>query len=665
MSALERLIDPKTIAIAGVSADERKHGARVLGNLRRMGYSGRVWGVNPGRPDIEGLEVFQSVQDLPDPPDLVVAATPATATTDVVAGCRGVGAVVVFASGYAETGYRGRQSEAELVAAARSVGTRVLGPNSAGVIRPDRGLAASFLTCLDRPPGEIAPGPVALVTQSGGTGSYIHNLAAERGDGLAISVSTGNESDIKLGEAIATVSEQEGVLGILVVTETIRDGAEFIAAVRSARARGQWVTICPLGVGEHSTELVASHTGALAVPRVISEGVFRSLGVAVAATPAEAFDMASVLAKTPALDGPRVGIVTHSGGMAILLSDLAERQGVGLAPPSPELGNKVAGSLDHGSVTNPLDMGGIIGGPGRFADVVSSYADSGEYDVVLAVSTAHPPHHTEERVDSLLRRTGGVPVVHLWMAGDQGSHGLARLREAGLAVIEEPRAALLALAALARGPGGLATTDPLHGPPDEWGLPPLDGVAAQAASEIVAAADRIGYPVVLKLEVSALGHKTEVGGVRLGLRSADEVIEAHLGLTAIARDHGWDDASYRVQSHHTGLEMIVGAIRHEIFGPMISVGIGGVFTEIFGDVVFGLAPLDVSSAARLIGQLRGGHVLDGHRGMPPADRDELARIVSGLSRGFAGSDLAGFEINPLLWDGERWIVVDRLMGADA
>jgi acyl-CoA synthetase (NDP forming) len=660
MSPLDRLIDPTAIAIAGLSADQGKHGARVLANLRRLGYAGDVWGVNPKLPDIEDVAVYHSVADLPRPPDLVVAAVPASVTTELVADCTGVGAVIVFASGFSETGPDGRMKETVLVDTAHSVGTRLLGPNSGGVIRPGLGLGASFLTCLDRPAGEIATGPVAVVTQSGGTGSYLHNLAASRSEGIAISVSTGNEADIELGEMIGLVSGLDEVRVIVAVIETIRDGEAFIAAARSARTMGKRVVVCPLGTGTRSENLMASHTGALAIPEAISRGVYASVGVTVAETPAEAYEVAALMARCPEPSGSRVGVVAHSGGIAILLSDLGERHGLDLDPPSPELGREIESSLDHGSATNPLDMGGIIGGPTRFAHVVGTFARSGEYDLVLAVSTAHPPAHTSARVDSLLELDSPVPVAHLWMAGDQGAEGLAQLRGADLPVAEEPRAAIKALAGLTSAVVATPQPDPIDTSPEAWGIPPIAGTQAGSEAEAVSAAHALGYPVVAKLESARITHKTELGGVLVDLRDSDEVVGAYRRLVMIAADNGVPDATIRVQRFRPGIEMIVGGLRHDSFGPLVSVGVGGVLTELVRDVVFAPAPLDLSAALAMIDRLRARDVLDGHRGGPPADVAELGRIVSQVSRGIAGSAIDSFEINPLIWDGEEWVVTDWL-----
>ncbi len=663
MSGLDRLLDPKTIAIVGLSADPSKHGGRVLANLRKIGFPGAVFGVHPARPSIEGVEMVAELGDLESPPDLVVCAVPAAAVEKVAASASGAGGLVVFAGGFAERGSEGSELQARLVETAGELGLRVLGPNSGGIIRPDRGVAASFLTCLDRPPEQIRSGPIGLVTQSGGTGSYIHNLAAARGSGLAVSVSTGNEADVKLGEAIEAVSHLPEVKVLLALVETVRDGPDLIEAIRGSVTRGKPVVVCRIGTGNAGGRLMTTHTGAMAVPERVLRGVLESSGAVEAETPGEAYEVAEVMARVGTPRGDRVGMVTHSGGVAILLSDLAERRRLQLPQPGPGLRSRLEPLLELGAVDNPLDMGGIIGGPGRFAEVVDGFAGSGEYDLVLAVSTAHPPAHTTERVRSLLDLKPGVAVVHLWMAGDQAARGLQTLIDAGAPVTEEPRAAIRALAGLTglAKSGEPAEMAPIDGPVEGWGLPLIDGVVAVTAGEAVAAAEGLGFPVVVKLVSPGLAHKTEIGGVRVGVEDADAVIRAFEEVVAAGKTAGLDVDGARIERFRAGLEMIVGAVDDPVFGPLVSVGLGGVFTELVGDVVFAVAPVDESGAMAMLDRLSGRAALDGFRGAPPADVGELTRLISVVSRALIGSGAGEVELNPLIWDGLEWVAVDWLV----
>lgn len=662
MSDLGRILDPHSIAVVGVSADPAKHGARVLSHLRRLGYGGRVLGVNPHLPEVDGVEMYPSLGDLPEPPDLVVAAVPDGAVAEVVAAAGGVGGVVVFAAGFAETGADGARRQEKLAETAAMVGTRLIGPNSGGIIRPGVGLAASFLTCLERPAEQIRTGKVALVTQSGGIASYLHNLAAGRGEGLAISVCTGNEADVRLGEAIAAVSDVEHVDVIIAVIETLRDGGAFIEAARQAARRDQRIVACRIGAGTRGQHLMTSHTGALAVPGAILDGVFASVGVIPTETPGEAYEVATLLSLGHAAKGGRAGILTHSGGTAILLADLAERGSLQLPALSPELQRTVAPLLDHGSAANPLDMGGIIGGPDRFAQALGELASSGEFDSLLAVSTAHPPAHTDQRAASLISLGTDVPVIHLWMAGDLGSAGLATMRSGGLPVTEEPRAAIRALAGLSPRPAAPGNdVHPITGPLETWGLPLMDGVVASTVEDATQAATALGFPVVLKVVAPHLAHKTEVGAVKLDLRRPAEIEQAFAESVTTTAQAGWSPAAVRIQRYRPGLEMIVGAVIDDSFGPLVSVGMGGVMAEVLADVVFSPGPVDRQAALGMIERLGARRVLDGFRGAPPADVPALAEIVSILSRGAAGNSLRSVEINPLIWDGQEWLAVDWLV----
>jgi acyl-CoA synthetase (NDP forming) len=563
----------------------------------------------------------------------------------------------------------------------------VLGPNSGGVIRPGRRLAASFLTCLDRPAGQIRSGPVGLVTQSGGTGSYLHNIAAARGGGLAVSVSTGNEVDVDVADGITALCDLDEVRAIALVLETVRDGDAFVAAVERAHAAGTPVVACRIGGSRHGQSLLRSHTGAIAsAPRVL-DGVLDTLGVTRVETPAELLDVAEVMARTAAPAGARAGVVTHSGGVAILLSDLAERAGVALPPPSAALRRNLAPLLDLGSADNPLDMGAIIGGPHRFARVVDTFAGSGDYDAVLAVSTAHPPAHTPARVDALIDLEPAVPVVHLWMAGDQGAEGLRRLRDAGCAVTEEPRAAVRALVGLgvrsraagavrrpaarraALSPSEAGTAWSEHAAKEllaSWGLPVVEGDLATTPGQAAEIAGRLGGPVAVKVASPDIPHKTEVGGIRLGVVAAD-ASAAFTEATAAARrarpDARIDGA--RVERQRTGVEVIVGAFHDRVFGPMILLGLGGTAAEALEGHAVGLAPVDPDAATLLIDRAAGvRHVLARH-GDPAAAVQGLARLLATTSERFVAAGIHEIEMNPLTWTGGTWQVVDALVTAPA
>jgi acyl-CoA synthetase (NDP forming) len=671
------LLQPARVAVVGVSADPSKHGARVVNHLHRLGYAGEIWAVNPKRPRVAGAEVTASLADLPHPPDVVVSAVPSAATVEVVrmAGEVGAAAVVVFAGGFAEA-EGGARLQAELVETARAAGIRVLGPNSGGVIRPVGGVALSFLTCLDRPAEQIRPGRVGLVTQSGGTGSYLHNLAAARGGGLAASISTGNEADIDAAEAIQALVELDDVGSVAVVLESVRHGPRFLAALEAARARGKPVVVCRLGISERGGRMLSTHTGAMAQPAAVLDGVLDAHGASIAETPEEMLDVADVLAVAPAATGDRVAVVTHSGGLAILIADLAARGRLHLPMPGPELQEKLAPLLDLGAAGNPLDMGAIMGGPGRFAEVTRVFLESGEYDTVLAVTSAHPPAHSAERVTGLLQLPSDKPLIHLWMAGDLGAAGLASLREAGRPTVCEPRAAVLALSAIGR--RAALAAEPDSGSPEvepsagttgldpsyrllvAWGIPVVDGELVSSAREASAAAGRLGPPVVVKVSSPDIVHKARLGAVVVDVPDGESAAGAYdrvmkaVGAGAAVID------GVLVQRYRPGPEAIIGAVVDDTFGPVVLAGVGGALTEALGAVAMAPAPVTPAGAARLLHRSGADRLLAGDS---RPDFAALAELVSRLSHRFAAQtdEFTEVEVNPIIWTGQSWEAADAVV----
>lgn len=678
---LRRLLEPSSVAIVGLSADRSKHGGRVLANLSKVGFAGTVSGVNPNRPQVDGVEMFADLASLPEPPDLVVCAVPAEAVLDVVRGASGAGAVVVFAGGFAELGPTGSALQGQLVEVAAAAGVRVLGPNSGGVIRPSVGVAVSFLTCLDRPADQIRSGPVGLVTQSGGTGSYVHNLAAAAGGGLAASISTGNEADIGLADGVAALCALDEVRVLALVLETVRNGPDFVESVRRAHLAGKPVVACRIGASRRGQTLMSTHTGALAGHAKVLDGVLDTLGVTVAETPEEMLAIAEVMARTPALTGDRVGVVTHSGGIAILLTDLAERHDLVFPHPGEALRRQLEPLLQLGSSDNPLDMGGIIGGPGRFARVVDSFAWSGDYDCVLAVSTAHPPAHTVERVEGLLALDPPVPVVHLWMAGDVGEAGKQLLTGADRPVTIEPRVAIRALAGMCRLAGmGFDSVPvpepvPIVDPPRTeheakgllaaWGLAVVEGGLATTPDEAAELASRLGGRLAVKVSSPDIAHKTDIGGVALGIEGREDCRAAYARIVAAVGALRPDAVveGVRIERMRVGVEVIVGMIFDPVFGPMALISLGGVAAEGLGGERFALAPVASTQALRMVVGIPGLDTTLRRAGDDGRAAGGLAGLLVEVSRRFVASGLGELEMNPVVWVDGRWEILDAVMVA--
>jgi acyl-CoA synthetase (NDP forming) len=703
-TGLQRLLAPRSVAIVGLSADPQKHGARILDNLRRFGFTGDVWGVNPNGGTLHGIDTVTSIAAIPGAPDAVVFAIPGAAIPAALAECAEVGAGggIVLGGGFAEAGADGVRLQAEVSALATRHSIRLLGPNSAGLIDAGNHTVLSFLTCLDRPADSLRPGPVGLVSQSGGSASYLHNLAGDAGSGFAVSVSTGNEADLGAGEALGLLLERDDVRAVAMLLETIRDGAAFMASCRRALALGKPVVVCKVGTSEAGAGIMQSHTGALASEWRRFAAVFDALGVTVTATPEQLFDVAELMARSHIPRTAGVGVVTHSGGTAVLLADAFDAENVPLPPPSDAMRAKLAPFLQLGAANNPTDLGGIITEPQRFAEVVRLFLDDEAFPMVVEVSTPHPVAHTEDRVAALLElsRASSTPLVHLWLGGDLHREGLRTLRDAGAPVTTHVESAVRAVGGLGRIAARRADQTPLatdaSSGPDPAILtliggmtPAADGVLSEAnsaaliaalgmpvarhavartAEEARSAADDMGYPVVVKVLSSAVSHKSEAGGVRLDVRDGDAVLAACRAIDEAWAAHapGVPADGYLVEEFVPGLEVILGIAPDETFGPFVLVGLGGVLAEAIDDVALGHAPVSRERAIRMLGSLRGRRLLEGFRGSEPADQGALADLIVELSRVAAsyGGVIADLDINPLVFSHGRWRAADAVVRLD-
>lgn len=698
-SSLSRFFRPESVAIVGLSADRTKHGQRVLAFLRKFGFKGPIWGVHPKTPPVEGAEMFPSLREVPGSPDAVVLAVPPPAIPEVLeqAAERGAGGAILFSGGFAETGDEGAALQNRIRDIARGGGVRLLGPNSAGVIHPAAGTVMSFLTCLERPADQLRPGPVGLVTQSGGTGSFIYNLAAESGGGLAISISTGNEPDIEMGEAFAWLVEHPDVKAIALLLEMVRNGPRFIEAAKAARAAGKPVIACKLGRSESGQRIMRTHTAALAGSMRTYEAAFHALGITMTRTPAELYEVAEVMARSPIPSGEGVGIVTHSGGAAVMLADRAEELGISIPPTSENLQQRLAPYLQMGAAGNPADLGGIVGGPERYTEVIRCFLDEPAYDLVIPVSTPHPSAHSAGRARDLVKLAREVekPLPHLWLAGDLGKEGLDILQKENMPAAENADSLLRAVGGLIRlgklrrgdgqaediwpNPSILNQIEAIQEPDiyvdlseaaskwllREMGFPVVSGELAESEDEAAAAAEKIGFPVVLKAASPDIPHKTEADAIRLNLQSEEEVRRAWNEVMENARAYA-PEANIEgalVEAFAPGTEIILGTLQDETFGPMVLIGSGGVVAEAMDDAALGLAPISEGDAARMIESLRGRPLLQGFRGAPPADEPALAKLAAHLSQiAAAYSDqIEEMDLNPVVFSGGEWRIADAIV----
>lgn len=655
---------PRGIAIVGASNDPDKIGGRPLAFLLRAGFAGPIRPVNPKGGTIQGLPALGRIADLPGDCDLAVLAVPAAAVAPALGelGPRGVKAAVVFASEF------DGPAQAALKAAAQAAGVRLLGPNTLGLFSTGSGCFATFSTALDG----VWPrsGPVSVVSQSGAFGSYLYALIDSAGAGIRHLITTGNGLDLDLPEVLeALVADQETSVVVLAF-EGIRDGRRLMAAIAALRAAGKPVVAMKSGRSEAGQRAAATHTGALAGEDAVLDAALAAAGAVRARTLREGAELAAALAQGLGMPGRRLGIVTTSGGVGVLISDHAEEAGLTLPPLPPDAAQTIRAALPMAGTDNPVDSStGILADFTRFATLVEAVQECGAYDgllLYLAHIGRNPAHWAGvlPAIQAARARRPGMPLV-LSMLAPEGPRQV--MTEHGVPVFEDPADAARLMGLLAR----MSSPDPLPDlpadlppPPDRalneaeamgWlaasGLPvPWTRLAptAEAAGRIAAAAPG---RLAVKIASPDILHKSEVGGVRLGVAPEEVAAVAATMLDEVAdRAPGARlDGVTLAEMQPEGPELILGTLNDPAFGPVVMLGLGGVAAEALRDVAFAPAPLSEAAARALIDRLRGARLLDGFRGGPVADRAALARAVARVAAlTAAGADRGlTIEINPL------------------
>ena len=657
---LEPLFAPRSVAIVGASDDPAKWGNWLGRGALRGEHRRPVYLVNRNGGTILDRPAYASLHDLPDAPELVVIAVPAAAFEQAVDDALAVGAraLVGITAGLGELGPEAQVRERALVERVRAAGAMLLGPNCLGVFdaTSDLGLASN----------EFPPGSIGLISQSGNLALELGILARAADMGFSRFASVGNQADVDLAELVASFAAHEGTELIAVYAEDFSDGRAFVDAAAAASVP---VILLTVGRSDASIRAAVSHTGALVSDVSVVEAACRSAGAHLVSTPGEMIDLAQALLRARPLAGPRVAVVGDGGGHGAIACDVAATAGLELPLLSPELARLLAASLPHTAATrNPVDLAG--GGEQDFfsyARVARSVLESGEVDAVLLTGyfggySQYSDEFAGQEADvarqvARAAEDTGRPLVAQTMYAD--SPTAAVLRAGSVPVYPSIESAVAVLAALLPRP-------PAHGSPElpvERPLPELDGyfgaralleaagiefVAARrvaAGGDVEAAAAELGYPVVVK--ALATLHKSDVGGVVVGIAGPDELRAAVADLRRRLDPPGF--SVERMAPVHEGLELIVGAGRDPRFGPVAAVGLGGIYTEIFGDVAVGLAPLDVVEAERMLLSLRGAPLLKGARGRATCDVRSAAAAAAALSRAAAAHPgIAEIEINPLL-----------------
>ncbi|ADB76351.1 acetate--CoA ligase family protein [Geodermatophilus obscurus] len=686
---LQALLRPRGIALLGISGRSENLMSRPLRYLVEHGYEGGVYPVNPNYEELVGRRCYPALADVPGPVDLVLVLVAADRVEDAIRQAAAVGAraAVVYASGFAEVGPEGVALQQRLAAVARETGVRVVGPNCQGFLYAPTGVVATFTAAADRP---LTSGSgVAYVGQSGAVGGSVLDLATDMGLGLAAWFSTGNQADLDLTEVSLHLLADPTVRVLMLYVEATGNGAAYAELARRAQLAGKSLVVLRSGRSSAGRRAVASHTGSMLGDDVAFVLTSRRYGVVLVDDIDELLAVAAVLAAGKPAEGPRVAVVTTSGGAGSLAADQCEDVGLQM----PELSAATQARLrplipPFGALANPVDVTAQLFNQGAhaFGDVCRIIAEDDAVDVVAVLVTMVVGDAGARLAEDLVATAAKLrcPLLVGWIAGQELTvEGRRVFREAGVPVFGSV-GDLARVAARLAPPRHRGTPPPLPAVPDVPAAevrallegPVVDGAALlrsigigqpastlvtspEAAREAVAALPGRG---VLKLAAADLAHKSEVGGVRVGV-GPDEAAGVFAELLDAARRHHVPG----VEGVHVqelvppGTELILAVTAgRDGFPPVVTVGLGGVTTELYRDLASALAPVSPEEAWAMLRGLRAWPLLAGFRGAEPADVPAAVDAVVRLSQAAvaAGDRLAEFEVNPL-------IVAPRGRGATA
>lgn len=692
--SLSNLFNPKSVAVVGASDKPGNRGGQAITYLRKFGYAGTVVPVHPSGNSVHGYEGVTSLDELEAPADVALLAVGARNVADVVTdlGRHGIGAAVVWAGGFAENGGDGVQLQTGLAEAARAAGVRLLGPNCLGLVNTGIGFCGTFASWLNTA-DRLLPGHISMVTQSGGLGAFAHSGAQDLGVGFRFMVSTGNEADISAVEVLEMFAEDPETHVICSYLEGTPEGPRLIRALRRARANGKDVIILKGGRSAASARAVAAHTGAMAGQARIWGDILTDVGAIQVTALEDLIEVATALVHSnhkPRLHGRRVAVMSYGGGSGVLASDLVVEAGLELPPLSADLQNTLRPLVPPiASLRNPIDLTPEAFNQDAFRakspDVLAELERTDEIDALLLQGGAMSRGADEAAANmSDFHDRSAKQLAIYWPAAPESARAV--FRERGVRVFDNQKIAVDVLrrvvaarqaglgAAAAPLPAEVTTVDlPVVLPGQVLGedqvavllraagVPTLTGRLATTADDAVAAAGEAGFPVAMKVVSPRITHRAAAGLVRLRIADDEAVRGAWDSLVQGAGDAPIEGVYVQQMAPSGGIEFLVSALRDETFGPIVSVGAGGVQTELLDDVVFAPAPLDETSARRVVDRLRIAGYLAG-KGQD-ACLGPLAAFVAALSRFSAALPWPGYvlEVNPVLATPERAVALDGLL----
>jgi acetyltransferase len=685
---LAPFFEPRSIAVIGASRDPSKVGGSVLANLRSAGFEGRVIPVNPAAADVQGMPAVASVLDIDGAVDLAVLAVPAAAVLPTLKQCatKRVPGAVVISAGFRESDDAGRGREAELRAWLADRPLRIIGPNCLGWIRPSRRLNLTFA------PGMPTTGTIAFISHSGAVAVGILDWARDRRMGFSLFASLGNQADLTETDLLQAVAVDPESRVIVAYLEGVADGRRFFDALRDA-AQLKPVVLLKTGRSAEGARAISSHTGALAGSDAAFDAAVAQAGAVRVRTIEELFDLARALGSQPIPRGRRLLVVTNGGGFGIVATDAAREAGLEV-PPTPGRERQRLGAIlpPTASLGNPIDLVGDADAA-RFGNALHALRGIAGVDALLILLTAQATTDSVGVARAIIgaTRDWDLCVAAAFVGGPRVAPGAAALEEAAIPCFTFPERAVAALSGMAalgerrrsrRDPpppsspeDAIALLERLRASESSWlgmselapvlqrcGIPVAASALATTPEDAAQAAARLGFPVAVKIVSPEITHKSEVGGVRLGLASPEAVIEAVDGILDRARTerpHAPVRGVLVQRMVAGGRELLLGAVRDPQFGPLVMVGFGGLYVEVLRDTVARLAPTSPADALAMLAELRMAKLLSGVRGEPPVDRSALAQAISRFAQLAADCEaLLEIEVNPLIAGPGGVIAVD-------
>ncbi len=686
---LESLFRPKSAAVIGASSKELSIGNRVIKNLIDFGFKGEIYPINPKADEIRGLKAYKSIMDCPDNIDVVHMVIPAKFVPQAMEDCgkKGVKNVIINSGGFSEIGPEGEAIEKDFLATAKQYGMRVMGPNCQGVINTDPDVRAYCNFTFTMPD----PGYISMVALSGGVAEVIHQAFSQMGVGTRIYASNGNACDVTIPDILRYLGDDEGTRVIVTYVEGLRDATTFMEVAREVAAQKP-ILAMKAGRTMEGAKAAASHTGGLAKEDIATDLIFKKAGILSFRDEGELIQAAVAFASQPIPKGNRVGIITNTGGPAVIATDVMVGAGLTLPPLSDKTQTVLTEALfPEASVNNPVDV--LATGPAAhyracldammaddnfdcvYVNFVTPFFVDNESiarEIVEVSNQQKKPIVCNLMTDKRqwtevvkILQDGGVPCFALPGEAARAMTALVkyndiRNRKIGdvetFSDVDQAQGAKIMAAAKAAGKSSLSANE-VYSILSAYNIPVADWRLAANAEDAVKAADEIGYPVVIKADAESILHKSDMGGVAVDLADGAAVRAA---VEKMQKKFSADDLRFFVQKYLPGgLELIMGAKAEEGLGHAVMFGLGGIYVEIMKDVVFNLTPVASGEAREMLSSIKGSALLEGVRGQKGVDQAKLIEIIQRLSQLL--TDLPAIQemdLNPLMAFEDRVFVVD-------